>query len=649
MVALDPVWVPALLALGLPLLLFGALGREQPVARAVCLGLCLFLTLRYLGWRWQAPLPEGGTAQTVWAWVFILAETASMLGSAIAMGFLTRSRDRSAEAALPVAPELREAPVDVFICTYNEDATILERTILCARAIMHPDMRVWVLDDGARPWVRELAEELGAHYTFRVKGSHAKAGNVNNGLRVALETGRRPEFILLLDADFAAHRNILRRTLPLFAEPDIGIVQTPQHFFNPDPMQTGLLITRSWPDEQRFFFNTLLPAKDAWGAAFCCGTSAVIRVQALVEAGGMATETVTEDMLTTFRLREHGWRTVFLNERLSAGLAPEGLSEYVSQRARWCLGAMQQVFTRYSFAGPARISLANRLSCLDTVLYWMVSFPARLLLLCAPILFWWFGIRSYAAENEELLFWLAPQVLASLMVMGILSEWRIAPILSDVNQLIISFPIIATVATALARPFGRPFKVTPKGQTRSGITIHWGLLAPFAALAALTAGGILFSASPWSPARLADGHGLNVLWSLLNLATLLAVIACCVEPPRPRREERFASDEPAVLRLPGGQHAARLLDLSTGGARLALPGPGALAGEHGELLLDNGGLRIPARLVRQDETSVAVVFEADTATRRSLILRLYTGDYINETEHVALLPALGGALRRVFG
>ncbi len=67
------------------------------------------------------------------------------------------------------------------------------------------------------------------------------------------------------------------------------------------------------------------------------------------------------------------------------------------------------------------------------------------------------------------------------------------------------------------------------------------------------------------------------------------------------------------------------------------------------MLLDNGGLRIPVRLVRQDETSVAVLFEADTETRRSLILRLYTGDYLNETEHVALLPALGGALRRVFG
>ncbi len=74
---------------------------------------------------------------------------------------------------------------------------------------------------------------LGAHYVFRVKGKHAKAGNVNNALKHALSAGRRPEFILLLDADFVPSVTLLKRTLGLFAEPDVGIVQTPQYFFNP--------------------------------------------------------------------------------------------------------------------------------------------------------------------------------------------------------------------------------------------------------------------------------------------------------------------------------------------------------------------------------------------------------------------------------
>ncbi len=58
----------------------------------------------------------------------------------------------------------------------------------------------------------------------------------------------------------------------------------------PDPDKSPLRIR--WPDEQRFFFEILMPAKDAWGA-FCCGTSAVFRVAALLATEGMATETVT--------------------------------------------------------------------------------------------------------------------------------------------------------------------------------------------------------------------------------------------------------------------------------------------------------------------------------------------------------------------
>ena len=76
-------------------------------------------------------------------------------------------------------------------------------------------------------------------------------------------------------------------------------------------------MSRVWPDEQRFFFDIILPSKDAWGGAFCCGTSAVIRFAALVKIGGIPTDSVTEDYLLSLRLRERGYRTVYLNEALS--------------------------------------------------------------------------------------------------------------------------------------------------------------------------------------------------------------------------------------------------------------------------------------------------------------------------------------------
>jgi len=62
-----------------------------------------------------------------------------------------------------------------------------------------------------------------------------------------------------------------------------------------------------------------MASKDAWGAAFCCGTSSVVRISALESCGGFPTDSVTEDFLLTLQLNRNGWRTVYLNEPLSNG------------------------------------------------------------------------------------------------------------------------------------------------------------------------------------------------------------------------------------------------------------------------------------------------------------------------------------------
>ena len=485
--------------------------------------------------------------QQTWTWLFLLSETVAGHDFDLDDRVDEPSAHRSQEADRCQGSPLHAAPVDVFIATYNEPYDILERTIVSATCIDHPDLRVWVLDDGARQWVRELAEELGAQYICRVKGLHAKAGNVNNGLAHALSTGRRPQFVLLLDADFTVSRNILQRTLGLFEAEDVAIVQTPQHFFNPDPIQSSLLGATAWPDEQRFFFNYLLEAKDAWGAAFCCGTSAVVRVSALEAIGGMATETVTEDMLTTFKLEELGYRTIFLNEQLSLGLAPEGLQEYIKQRSRWCLGSIQQIYTRWSFFGAARIGLVSRLSCLDAASYWMFTFPFKLMLITAPLVFWWTGTAVVNADAQDIVYWLAPSVAASLIFLHMYGGNRVMPIMTDVSQLLSAFAIVSTVAVGLAKPWGHPFNVTAKGRSTNGFTFHWGIAAPFLFMVVATLLGMLVNLSPYSPVKSAPGYTLNIIWSVVSVAVLLLTIHICIEPPKRRRDERFVSDERAML------------------------------------------------------------------------------------------------------
>ena len=630
---------PLLISIGAMAFLIQFRPINPALVRALLSILCIFLAIRYLWWRFEFSMPVGQSPwQQTWAWIFFTFEAMSVVSATSVLFFMSRLKVREPRSGLP--PVFADAAVDVFIATYNEPYAVIERTIVGAKALDHRDVRVWVLDDGARGWVSDLAAELGCEYARRVKGAHAKAGNINNGLAEALAKGRRPEFILLLDADFVPYRNILKRTLGLFSESDVGIVQTPQHFFNPDPIQTNLLCAQQWPDEQRFFFNTLLACKDAWGAAFCCGTSAVIRVEALVAVGGMATETVTEDMLTTFKFAEHGYRTVYLNEMLSMGLAAEGLSEYISQRSRWCLGAIQQIYTRWSFAGPAKVGLINRISSLDGVLFWIGNAVFKIMMISAPLVYWWTRTSVISSTAADLIYYLAPTVVCSILFMGAYADKRIIPIMTDVTQLLTSFTIVATVAVGLVKPWGHPFKVTPKGIATDRLVVQWRLLLPFAALAIATIVGVATNVSQYSPLYGADGYEVNVFWSIFNIAVLVIACAVCVEMPKRRAEERFPSGETATLRLVNGIRAPCVIrDLSIDGASLAL-GIGQIRADDEGALVFGDELEAPFQIVRRIPGGLAIRFNSDVETRRKLIAKLFTGGYANEVEEVRDRPRL---------
>ncbi|HUY02449.1 MAG TPA: glycosyltransferase [Rhodocyclaceae bacterium] len=632
-----PALAPLLLSLGLLAMLLLLDRPDRIVPRAVAAGFAALLVLRYLWWRYAHGFPLGQAPwQEAWAGMFLGLETLSIASAVLSFLFLSRRIDRSVEATAAMRAPCVEEAVDILIATYNEPLDVLERTIVGALAVVHPDLRVFVLDDGSREWVRALAEELGAHYLARTERSHAKAGNVNNGLRHVLSHGRPPSFVLLLDADFVPDRMILRRTLGLFADPSVGIVQTPQHFFNPDPIQSNLLCARVWPDEQRFFFDTMLASKDAWGVPFCCGTSAVIRARALAAIGGLAHETVTEDMLTTFKMEAIGYRTIFLNERLSLGLAPEGLAEYVGQRTRWCLGAIQQIYTRWSFFGRAKLRPIARISILDGLLYWLSAFPFKIVMMLAPVLFWWTGTSVIAGTPQDLLIWLAPSALASAVFMAHVGNRRVLPVMTDATQLVAAVALVRTIAVGLARPFGQPFRVTAKGLSTERVTVQWSIMLPLVAVALATFGGIWINIAPTSGAFGRPGFTVNLFWSVFNIMVLAIASAVCVELPRRRRSERFLTTEPGSLVFDSGETLpCRLTDLSVAGASLMIA-PGAVPTEEAGRLDLADGIEVPFRAVRTRAERMAVVFDPDPTTRRALIRKLYTGHYVPEVEQVKL-------------
>lgn len=227
------------------------------------------LGINYIIWRYAYSL----NTDALWfAIPMVIAETYGIVDMVLFVIMSWRKTDRE-----PLPPP-EKADVDVFITTYNEPEKLVEKTAAAALRIDWPDTHVYILDDGARDSMRQLAEKLGCGYIRRSgewadKPRHAKAGNINNAL---LQTSG--EFLLILDADQIPAPSILRKTLGFFADPDLAFVQTPQYFYNLPPGDP-------FGNEASLFYGPIQQGKDGWNAAFFCGSNAILRREALLQIG----------------------------------------------------------------------------------------------------------------------------------------------------------------------------------------------------------------------------------------------------------------------------------------------------------------------------------------------------------------------------
>jgi cellulose synthase/poly-beta-1,6-N-acetylglucosamine synthase-like glycosyltransferase len=622
-------FLPSLVILALAAAVLPWFDRNNPWVRAGALSLCVFLSWRYMLWRLFDTIPSTDEPLNfLVGTIFTGVEALSMVGTTLTELFLSRVRNRSGEAdrnAGWLASLERPPRVDILICTFNEEEDILEPTILGARALNYPNFRIWVCDDGKRTWLRDLCVQQGVHYLTRPDNAHAKAGNVNAALKVLGSLEERPDFVAILDADFVPMSDFLTRALSLTREPDVGIVQTPQNFFNPDPVQNNLSVTRVWPDEQRFFFDIVMASKDAWGVAFCCGTSSIIRFEALEKIGGFPTDSVTEDYLLTLRMREKGFRTVYLNEVLSLGLAPEGLKEYYGQRSRWCLGAVQ------IFCGPSSpLNLRNglpfidRVSLIDTFLFWSASHTMRLLAFVVPALYLLFGVQSVTANVMDAVSYVAPFIVVQLGVLLWLTEGRILPIMSDLYGTLCATEVVKAVVSGLFRPKGQKFKVTAKGGDRSQRIVQWPVLRIFLFYLLLNMLGIANTFLFHRSVGLTDTSTLALIWSWYNIVILVLACYVCIEQPQRRYRHRFPISDVVAVKTESGVRRYAIRDISVSGVRLVgntkPPVGTTVAVKVGEFVMR-------ADVIRVTEDGFALGFEPTLKNRADIVGFIFSKRY----------------------
>jgi hypothetical protein len=221
--------------------------------------------------------------------------------------------------------------------------------------------------------------------------------------------------------------------------------------------------------------------------------------------------------------------------------------------------------------------LITRVSCIDVSLYWIVSFPFKLMMLANPAVYWWTGTSVIAASNADIACWLLPSVLGSVMFVAFYSRNLIIPVMSDITQLLSAVVVLGNVTLGLLRPRGQRFKVTPKGVSRDRVVVQWALMWPFLLIAAATIGGLALNASAHSPLVGGDGYGMNVFWSLFNVGLVGLVCLACIELPRRRTDERFVSNEPGAVIWPDRSASVRCVIPSSATSPSAAPALARLA------------------------------------------------------------------------
>jgi len=558
-------------------------GSRRGAWRIVFVLVAAYLTLRYLWWRsletliYTNPLDFAGMSLLFAAEVYSIV--VHLLG--LFVNVLPLERE-----PVPLPADRASWPtVDIFIPTYSEAEDIVRLTAIAATNIDYPreKVKIWILDDGgtvakrAHPdkgveaWERryrlkEIAREVGAEYLTRETNRSAKAGNLNHAL-----TRSKGEFILFLDCDHVPTAEILTRTLGhLVADPEVFLVQTPHFFANPAPAERSMGRGAPVPDESEMFYRVVHPSLDFWNASYFCGSAAVMRRSCLEEVGGFRGQSITEDAETAFELHRLGYRSVYVNQPMVCGLAPESYADYMLQHTRWAQG-MVQIFILHDPLFVPGLTLAQRLCYFNCCLFWFFGL-ARIIYFVAPAAFLLFGMAIYHAAALQIVSYALPYVVSTFIVTDFFFGRTRRPFFSEIYESVQSVFLAPAVLSAIRHPHRPSFKVTPKGigvreeQLSSLSLVFFGLLCLNAAAA--IAGGIRFLAQP----EFRDVISVTLGWSIYNVYLAVISVGALWEKRQIRQHHRLAVAGEAMVEFPRMRErlSVRLMDISVTGMKFAV-------------------------------------------------------------------------------
>jgi len=232
--------------------------------------------------------------------------------------------------------------VTVQLPVYNE-MNVVERLLDAVAAIDYPaeKFEIQVLDDSTDETSVLIAQKIAVLQQRNVAVTHIqrpnregfKAGALKHGLTIA-----KGEYIAVFDADFLPSRDFLKQTIPFFADPSIGMVQTKWGHINKDTSLLAKLQAIALDGH----FSVEQQGRNAAGFFINFnGTAGVWRKQTILDAGNWQADTLTEDLDLSYRAQMKGWQFKYLEDVVTPAELPPLVSALKSQQFRWTKGGAE--------------------------------------------------------------------------------------------------------------------------------------------------------------------------------------------------------------------------------------------------------------------------------------------------------------------
>jgi len=261
-------------------------------------------------------------------------------------------------APATIGENLTFPKVSIHVPAYYEPVDMLKQTLDAVSRLDYPNFEcVVIINNTPDPafWqpIQDHCRTLGERFKFinaeKVKGFKAGA------LRIAMDrTAADAEIIGIIDADYVVEPDWLKDLVPVFADPQVGIVQAPQDHRDQDRSLMHYMMN----GEYAGFFDIGMVQRNEENAIIVHGTMCLMRRAAMDMAGGWAGDTICEDTDLGLAIIEQGWLTHYTNHRYGHGLLPDTYEAFRKQRHRWAYGGFQIVkkHWRRFLPGASRLS-----------------------------------------------------------------------------------------------------------------------------------------------------------------------------------------------------------------------------------------------------------------------------------------------------